>query len=265
MHHHRRKSGHGHHSTSMTDVRKSTTSSDLSSKSKRPGTTRRHTPSGTQKSSRTHREREQEHYDAWQDERESFPQFCMTCEKQFMSHDERQLYCSETCRRLDQNSTSHAFLTDIYSIGDDHLHHDMRHTEPRDIIPRASPSRPISTRANQSPPASPDTASAAHYSSALSALRSLNIAPASPHSPTGSNSSSLWPFSRSAATSPSESHRRPSVPHLPSTYDTSYQYSSGAYAYATSSSGLNRPLPIRQPSASSRPKSIELLTPVIGR
>ncbi|KAG5940820.1 hypothetical protein E4U53_007540 [Claviceps sorghi] len=150
---------------------------------------------------------------------------------------------------------------DPYFVGDDHLYHERALAEPRDIIPRASPSQPVPTRPNQSP----DTASTAHYSSALSALRALAIAPTSPPSPAGSHSGGLWPFSRSAAASPSGSDRRPSVPCLSSTYDTSYQYSSEAYAYDTGSNGPDRPLPTRQPSTYSRPKSIELLTPVMGR
>ncbi|KAG5986373.1 hypothetical protein E4U43_005534 [Claviceps pusilla] len=254
----------------MTDVRKSTSSSDSSSpKSKRPGTTRRHTPSGTHRSSRGHREceREREDDDTWHDERESFPQFCMTCEKQFMSHDEKHLYCSETCRRVDQNSTSHALTMETYSMGTDYSYHDKEYAEPRDIIPRASPSRPVSTHLNRSSPASPGTTSTAHYSSALSALRSLSIAPSSPPSPTGSHAGGgRWPFSRSVATSPSGSDRRPSVPYLSSTVDTSYQNNAVAYTYDTGANRPDRPLPSRQPgSASSRPKSIELVTPILGR
>ncbi|GAB0133962.1 hypothetical protein EsDP_00002351 [Epichloe bromicola] len=269
MHHHRRKSGHGHNNTSMTDVRKSATSTEPSSKQhKRPGMSRRHTPSSTQKSSRSHREREREreYYDTWQDERESFPQFCMTCEKQFVPHDEKHLYCSETCRRVDQNPTWHPSQMRTHSVGGNHSYYNSGHAEPRDIIPRASPSRPNSMHFSQSPPASPGTMSTAHHSDALSALRSLTMGPPSPPSPTGSNGGGLWPFSRSIATSPSGSYRRPpSGPHLSSTYDTGYHYSAGPYTYDAGSSGLDRPLPTRHPGAYSRPKSIELLTPVLGR
>ncbi|EFY90206.1 hypothetical protein MAC_03721 [Metarhizium acridum CQMa 102] len=251
MHHHRRKSGHGQN-TSMTDVRKSVTATDPTSKHKRPGMTRRHTPVNAQKLGRSHRERERDYQDAWEDERESFPQYCMTCEKQFVPHDERHLYCSETCRRVDQqNSSSHSSQ--------------IRNQEPRDIIPRASPSRPNSMQFSQSPPASPGTIPASHHISALSALRSLNIGPPSPPSPTGSNGGSLWPFSRSVATSPASSYRRPSGPYLSSTYDTGHHYGPGAYTYDSGSHGLDRPLPTRHPGAYSRPKSIELVTPVLGR
>lgn len=65
-------------------------------KPKRPSVARRQTPVSGQKLGRSHREREREMHDSWDDERESFPQFCMTCEKQFMPHDEKHLYCSDT-------------------------------------------------------------------------------------------------------------------------------------------------------------------------
>ncbi|KAK2591388.1 hypothetical protein QQS21_010913 [Conoideocrella luteorostrata] len=248
----------------MTDVRKAVSVSDPSSKHKRPGMTRRHTPGGAQKPARGHRERERHHHDSWDDERESFPQFCMTCEKQFVPHDERHLYCSETCRRVDQNSTSHSSQTRTYP-GSNYSYYASEHPEPRDIIPRASPSRPNSMHFSQSPPASPGTVSTAHHSNALSALRSLTIGPPSPPSPTGSHGGSLWPFSRSVATSPAGSYRRPSAPYLSSTYDTGHYYSTGAYTYDSGSSGVDRPLPTRHPGAYSRPKSIELVTPVPGR
>ncbi|KJK77571.1 hypothetical protein H634G_07310 [Metarhizium anisopliae BRIP 53293] len=265
MHHHRRKSGHAHN-TSMTDVRKSMTATDPTSKHKRPGMTRRHTPVNAQKLGRSHREREREHQDAWEDERESFPQYCMTCEKQFVPHDERHLYCSETCRRVDQqNSSSHSSQIRAYSVSSNPSYYSTGNQEPRDIIPRASPSRPNSMHFSQSPPASPGTIPASHHISALSALRSLNIGPPSPPSPTGSNGGSLWPFSRSVATSPASSYRRPSGPYLSSTYDTGHHYAPGAYTYDSGSHGLDRPLPTRHPGAYSRPKSIELVTPVLGR
>ncbi|KAF7550787.1 hypothetical protein G7Z17_g5453 [Cylindrodendrum hubeiense] len=102
MHHSRKKSGHGLPNTSLTDVRKAVTATDPS-KYKRPAMTRRQTP---QKLGRSQREREREWSESWEDERESFPQFCMTCEKQFIPHDDMGLYCSDSCRRIDQTSTS---------------------------------------------------------------------------------------------------------------------------------------------------------------
>ncbi|OAA38075.1 hypothetical protein NOR_06820 [Metarhizium rileyi] len=267
MHNPRRKPGHGHN-TSMTDVRKSVTASDLTSKQKRPGMTRRHTPVNAQKLGRSHRERERErgYQDAWEDERESFPQYCMICEKQFVPHDERHLYCSETCRRVDQQkSSSHPSQMRAYSVSGNNSYYSLGKPEPSDIIPRAAPSRPNSMHFSQSPPASPGTGSGSHHISALSALRSLNIGPPSPPSPIGSTGGSLWPFSRSAATSPASSYRRPSGPYMSSTYETGHYHGTGAYTYDAGSHGLDRPLPIRHPGAYSRPKSIELVTPVLGR
>ncbi|KAF7548954.1 hypothetical protein G7046_g8494 [Stylonectria norvegica] len=93
MHHSRKKSGHGlpSNTASTTDVRKTVTATDPS-KYKRPAMTRKHTP---QKLGRSQRQREQDRLEAWEDERESFPQFCMTCEKQFIPHDDTLLYCSD--------------------------------------------------------------------------------------------------------------------------------------------------------------------------
>lgn len=59
----------------MTDVRKAVTATDPSSKHKRPSMARRHTPVAAQKLGRSHREREREYHESWEDERESFPQF----------------------------------------------------------------------------------------------------------------------------------------------------------------------------------------------
>ncbi|KAG6003670.1 hypothetical protein E4U21_001831 [Claviceps maximensis] len=264
MHHHRKKSGHGHHSTSTTDVRKSASSSDPSSKSKRPGTSRRTTSSSAQKSSRGHREREQDQYDTWQEEPESFPQYCTVCD-QLLAPEVNGLYCSDTCRRVDQNSTSYASTMSTYYMGGNYSsYNNTNYEEPRDIVPRAVPSQPTSTHYDHSLPASQDTTSAGQYSSALSALRSLAISSTSGPS-SGSNSGGIWPFSRSSATSSSESHRRPSVPCLSSTYDTSYQVNSRPYTYDAGSNGLDQPPPSRRSGASSRPTSTELLTPVVTR
>lgn len=137
--------------------------------------------------------------------------------------------------------------------------------EPRDIVPRASPSRPTSIFV-ASPPTTPGTGSGGYYhTSAISALRSLNVRPPSPPSPTGS-SSNLWPFSRSAATSPHNSYTRPSAAYLSSTYDGGYYgVGSGAYTYDMNTGAMDRPLPSRHPGTYSRPKSIELVTPMVGR
>ena len=135
--------------------------------------------------------------------------------------------------------------------------HYSGYAEPRDIIPRASPSRPNSTHI--SPPTSP---SAAH-TSAISALRSLSIRPPSPPSPTQTYTANIWPFARSAATSPSTSYSRPASGLFSSTYDGAYYGAVGGYTMTSPT--MDRPLPSRRPGAYSRPKSIELVTPMMGR
>ncbi|KAK0389373.1 hypothetical protein NLU13_2948 [Sarocladium strictum] len=263
MPHQRRRSGN----TSMTDVRRSVTASDPS-KPRRPGLSRKHTP---QKLGRSHRERERDWTDSWDEERESFPQYCMTCEKQFMQHDEKQLYCSESCRRIDQNSSSSSVtLSSNYSTF--HSSTPYQSTpEPRDIIPRATPSRPSSLYMHNdtSPPESPSTAYAQHSSAALSALRSLTLGGARPpsptSSPTGAGGIGIWPFTRSAATSPSTSYTRPSAGFFSSTYDTSAYHHGPAYGYGYGYGDEGRPLPSRHAGGYGRPKSIELVTPTLGQ
>jgi hypothetical protein len=78
----------------------------------------------------------------------------------------------------------------------------------------------------------------------------------------GTYHSSIWPFARSVtATSPSTSYSKPTTSLFSSTYDGAY-YGAGSDYYGTSS---DRPLPSRRPAAYSRPKSIELVTPMLGR
>ncbi|KAI0024866.1 hypothetical protein F4780DRAFT_480566 [Xylariomycetidae sp. FL0641] len=259
MHHTRRKSGHASTNTSMTDVRKAVAAADLG-RPKRPALSRKNTPQTLGKLGKNAREREREWEEerCWEDDRESFPQFCMTCEKQFIPQDARFLYCSETCRKHDQTSsgaaTTSAFQTStstsipFYSLGD---------PEPRDIVPRASPSRPNSTYL--SPPSTPTSSS--QYTSAVSALRSLSIRPPSPPSP-ASAGAGVWPFTKSAATSPCTSYTKPSN-FYSSTYDGGYTTS--GYGYNTTTPISERPLPSRTSHYYSRPKSIELVTPMIGR
>ncbi len=163
------------------------------------------------------------------------------------------------CRIHDQDNTaasgtaaarSHASVAGNYPYA-------SGNAEPRDIIPRASPSRPSSM--HFAPPVG--------HMSALSALRSLSIRDPSPPSPTMmpayNTTSTIWPFTRSAAASPVTSYTRPSAGMFSSTYDTSY-YSS-ASTYAMTSVGADRPLPSRRPGTYARPKSIELVTPMVGR
>lgn len=185
----------------------------------------------------------------------------MTCEKQFVPYGDRGLYCSETCRRIDQSSGAQSTMPRSYATGN-YPFYSAGSPEPKDIIPQASPSRPTSMHFSSSPPMTPGTT--AYHSSAISALRSLNLnaRPPSPPSPTGSGNGHFWPFSgRSAATSPSTSYSRPSAPYLSSTYDAGY---GGGY-YDLSSGGMDRPLPSRNPSGHARPKSIELVTPMVSR
>lgn len=164
------------------------------------------------------------------------------------------------CRKHDQNAssitslhltTSHERMGSsslpFYSAGD---------AEPRDIVPRASPSRPSSNY--WSPPTTPTSS---QYTSAVSALKSLTVRPPSPPSPTSAYSS-IFSLTRSAVTSPSTSYSKPAN-FYPSTYDGGY---AGA-GYDGPSGGLNsdRPLPSRRPGLYSRPTSMELVTPIVGR
>lgn len=162
---------------------------------------------------------------------------------------------STRCRMQDQNSADVSSASSRYSstyLATQYPFYSGP-PEPRDIVPRASPSRP--SLAQISPPTTP-----ANYTSAVSALKSLSIRPASPTSPVGTYPSNIWPFGRSmTATSPSNSYSRPTTSFFPSTYDGAY-YSTGDN-YGTSS---DRPLPARRPSAYSRPKSIELVTPMLS-
>ncbi|ERS99345.1 uncharacterized protein SPSK_04383 [Sporothrix schenckii 1099-18] len=283
MHHSRRKSGHG----SMTDVRKAASTSDskhkTSSKHGNSSSSSRRTGSSSQPSSKSSKSgsssRDAEKLrddDYWyDDERESFPQFCMTCEKQFVAKDDRFLYCSEACRDYDQE---HGASVSAKSFKDTYASSRMYYTEaqePRDIIPRASPSRPSSTYFSLPPtPANMSSTVPATTSSAMAALRSLSLRDASPPSPTlAASSSGIWPFStRSSATSPSTSYTQPSAVYA-STYDQGQGYyrSSGAPNYYTYGAGVSgyltteRPLPPRRPSSYARPKSIELVTPLLGQ
>jgi hypothetical protein len=163
------------------------------------------------------------------------------------------------CRKRDQDVASAKLSSrSPESLGGNLPFYSAGNPEPRDIIPRASPSRPSSTY--WSPPTTPTSA---QYTDAVSALKSLSIRPPSPPSPSGS--SSIWPFARSVATSPSTSYSRTTNVY-PSTYDGGYGASGYGFGYAsTAGMGSDRPLPSRKPGHYSRPKSIELVTPMVGR
>ncbi|KAK4157938.1 hypothetical protein C8A00DRAFT_39790 [Chaetomidium leptoderma] len=251
MHHQRRRSGHASGNTSMTDVRRAVTATDPSYRkySSRPAPmTRKITPQSVPKLARNTRDRERDREEErwWDQERQSFPEYCMICEKQFVPANDQSLYCSEDpsfSTAASQYTSSHLATQYPFYSGP---------PEPRDIIPRASPSRPSSTHI--SPPVTP--------ASAMSALKSLSIRPASPTSPVGTYHSGIWPFARSVtATSPNNSYSRQATGLYSSTYDGAY-YGAGADYYGTSA---DRPLPSRRPAAYSRPKSIELVTPMLGR
>lgn len=257
MHHTRRKSGN----TSVTDMRKVGTDGTRHKSSRPAQPSRRSTPKdGTPRVSRTPRERERPQAEEdrwWEDERESFPQFCMYCEKQFVPADHEVLYCSKECRTHDQLSESASNLH-LDDDSDSYPFYSVSGSEARDIIPRASPSRPSSTY--DLPPVSPS------HMSAVSALRSLSKLNAEPPSPTQTNgplSIGIWPFTRSAAVSPSTSYTKTPAGAYPSTYD--YGYCGAHSGYGMASTGPERPLPMRRPGTYSRPKSIELVTPMIGR
>lgn len=136
-------------------------------------------------------------------------------------------------------------------------------TEPRDIIPRASPSRPSQSHFSlPTPPSSSD-----QTSDAIKALRSLSIRPPSPPTPSSTYHPYIWPFNKSGAASPASSYTRPSSGLFSSTYDSS-TYDGGYYGaagYGVTSPSTDRPLPSRRPGGPhSRPKSIELVTPMVG-
>ncbi|KAF8849381.1 hypothetical protein BDZ45DRAFT_718280 [Acephala macrosclerotiorum] len=209
-HHTRRKSGKDYVATSE---RKSSRSAPLSRKTTPQFITK--TPSG---SGRLHREREDE--ERGRDSGESFPQFCMTCEKQFLPANNTFLYCSEACRLHDQAPPPPTIRTNSYSAygtsppptphtryfsSYPSASHSLAHEEGPDIIPRFSPtqSRPRSyfnsdpyPSSSYQPPPSPERTQSS--STALASLRELATAlPKSsrerrePESPPKSSASSI--------------------------------------------------------------------------
>ncbi|KUI60773.1 hypothetical protein VP1G_07972 [Cytospora mali] len=111
---------------------------------------RRSTSQAVHKLGRNPRDREREIQDEYwlEDERESFPQFCMTCEKQFVPQDEKFLYCSEACRATDQHNAPLSSTTPrSHSHSDRSGHYYPFYAagdpEPRDIIPRANVSSEV--------------------------------------------------------------------------------------------------------------------------
>jgi len=149
-------------------------------------------------------------YEGERDSGESFPQFCMTCEKQFVPANNAFLYCSETCRLHDQATTYTSTLNPYPTPNSPPLTPYTRtfsstpavypQDEGPDIIPRLSPtqSRPrsyfnpypselSSSYQAAAPPASlptrhsysPQTTTStytSHSSTALASLRELATA-----------------------------------------------------------------------------------------
>ncbi|KAL8295023.1 hypothetical protein RB597_008409 [Gaeumannomyces tritici] len=300
MHHSRRKSGHG----SSTDVRKAVVDSSSSSRHKsssRSTMARKATPQTAHKLAKSPRSRDRDYQEQhwWEEERESFPQYCMSCEKQFVPQDDRFLYCSEACRVHDQNhhsadmsSSSAAAAARSYVSPSSatsppsaslYPYYSSANAESRDIIPRASPSRPNSM--HYSPPATPSQAGGGggHHSSAILALRSLSIRDSSPPSPgglMGTYHPNIWPFTSTgtgtgggsssarghSTASPSTSYSRPASTVFSSTYDGAYYGATAVAPYGGGAPTLERPHPpLRRAGTYSRPKSIELVTPMVGR
>ncbi|PQE10825.1 life-span regulatory factor protein [Rutstroemia sp. NJR-2017a BBW] len=245
--------------------------------------------------------KERERCDVEKDNGESFPQFCMTCEKQFIPANNTFLYCSEDCRLHDQaptySSPSNSYATTPnsppltpYARASSSLPALFSTEEPRDIVPRLSPtqSRPRSyfnpspypsdfSIPYQAPPASLPTShlypsgSDAQTSTALASLRGLATAlprthqAHEPESPSGSmsrTSSHVWnyiPFASRTTTS------TPLATPGNSYTNSSTNYSarrSGEDLYAVGG-GMDRPLPPRSGPGGygHRPRSIDLVTP----
>ncbi|CEJ89375.1 hypothetical protein VHEMI05220 [[Torrubiella] hemipterigena] len=260
MPHSRRKSGGYVSATSSDGNRKTVVASDFT-RTVRTSVPRRYTPtSSTSSSSQKISKMAKPKAEVYDDEAESFPQFCMTCEKQFVPIDDKFLYCSESCRHSDQSSTSSASSSTLtLGLYGSHDHSEFHYHEPaRDIIPQASPSRPTSTLFASSPSSYDEYHS--HHESAVEALRySLNNMAVRPPSPVSPTSGSIWPFRRASA-APSVSSNEDSY-HKPG-YMTSATFDPGYYHY---NGAAERPLPTRQPYGYSRSKSTELVTPILTR
>ncbi|TVY46983.1 hypothetical protein LOCC1_G002887, partial [Lachnellula occidentalis] len=159
------------------------------------------------------------------DSGESFPQFCMSCEKQFLPVNNTFLYCSEACRLHDQNpapSHSDAHPPSAYAPSSPPLTPYTRHfsslplsipDDGPDIVPKFSPtqSRPRSYFNSDPYPASyqaPTTYASSlprtqgykdsHSSTALASLREIATAlprtsrkDSDPESPPKSSASSI--------------------------------------------------------------------------
>ncbi|CZS99528.1 uncharacterized protein RAG0_07896 [Rhynchosporium agropyri] len=259
-HHSRRKSGKDY----VVCEKKATRPTPLS---------RRNTPQHTTRlvsaGRSSHRDRDEDVYGG-RDSGESFPQFCMTCEKQFLPASTT-LYCSEACRAHDQAS-SQPIRNNSYSSSPPLSPYTNQFAYPStatyedgpDIIPRFSPtqSRPRSYFNSDPYPqiyqpsantysTSPKTGCNDHGSStALASLRELATAlpkssksgrhsrhdPASPPKSTASSitrtGSGVWDYM--PFTSSSKTTHTPSVTPGNSYSNTNTSYYTNGYAVSQS-------------------------------
>ncbi|KAB8291706.1 hypothetical protein EYC80_006504 [Monilinia laxa] len=290
-HHVRRKSGK--ESSAVAEKRTS-----------RPTNMHRKTTQITSKAARS-KEREAQYV---KDNEESFPQFCMTCEKQFTPANNTFLYCSEQCRLHDQaptyTSRSNSYATAPNSppltpfMSSATLYSPE---EPRDIVPRLSPtqSRPRSyfnsstcsidySDSYQAPSTSLPTSrfytsqADTHSTSALDSLRELATAlprthptqePESPPTTALSRTSSqVWnymPFTSKTTTptplpTPGNSYSNSSISQSARrSREDLYSFGNGQTFTNTGGMGMDRPLPPRSGPGGyvHRPRSIDLVTP----
>ncbi|KAE8454315.1 hypothetical protein EG329_005240 [Mollisiaceae sp. DMI_Dod_QoI] len=189
-HHSRRKSGKDYASS---EKKSSSRPAALSRK-----TTPQFIPKAPSSGRAEYRHRDRDDEERGRDSGESFPQFCMTCEKQFLPANNTFLYCSEACRLHDQappptlrtNSysaypSSSPPLTPYSRHFSSYPSATPSHEDGPDIIPRFSPtqSRPRSYFNSDPYPSyqapissSPPPRSAQSSSTALASLRELATA-----------------------------------------------------------------------------------------
>ncbi|KAI9650332.1 hypothetical protein NHQ30_000345 [Ciborinia camelliae] len=275
-------------------------------RSSRPTTLhRRTTPQTIPKVGRS-KERENQYVE--KDDGESFPQFCMTCEKQFTPANNTFLYCSEECR-LHDHAPTYTSRSNPYATAPNSppLTPFMSSTslyspeEPRDIVPRLSPtqSRPRSyfkspyptdfSTSYQAPSASLPAShfytplqADRHSSSALESLRELATTlprsnrPQEPESPPTTalsrTSSQVWnymPFTSKTTTAtplttPGNSYSNSSISYSARrSREDLYSLGTGQKFSSTGGMGMDRPLPPRSGPGGygHRPRSIDLVTP----
>lgn len=209
---------------------------------------------------------------AW--DMEAFPQFCMTCEKQFLHSQTTLLYCSDRCRLRDQPALSN--ITSSRFIYNDYMPATNLRTEGPDILPRYSPTP--SYPAPHRPASSPNQA--------LESLRSLATAlprvkdsssPSVPRSRAGSGFWSHASFTAKATVKPGLEPSPPayivsqghgpvfSVKNLGSKTDYFASYSGYMNSRKWDTlTDTNRPLPKKVATAGcgQRSRSIDLITPL---